>query len=466
MQTSIGSQVMIKNPSANLQQTELETSFRDQVAGAQTFELVAGEVRAAITSEIAASMVHHLDTVAAAPELETLEEVIQGGYILEIDQPDAGQSEDEIAANEVQEVAETVETAQNVTNDGTVPVDPAQSSADILGSILPGFDEQSQSSLTDLTELLTAAELTDKEGQSEFGFSFTLAQGAPLEIGVTESGQITGMFFAKPDGVGGGGGGKKGGGGGGDDTGDTETGLVTSYTSGPNGGYNIELNFVGDWAADPALVDVQQDFIYAADLISTIVIGDVPNIVAAGYGRIDDIVLEIRIESYDGIGNVLGGASFIPRSSDPGQPYYGEIFLDLDDVLNTIGTAEFDTWDDVAVHEMIHTIGFSYTTFSTLGLVTTNPDGTSSFTGPEATALNYLALGQAIPLEDDGGPGTELSHWEEDDYGHEVMTGFIDPSVPTFISSMTVAALGDIGYTTVDPGAWSDFTVGDPIAAV
>ena len=133
-------------------------------------------------------------------------------------------------------------------------------------------------------------------------------------------------------------------------------------------------------------------------------------------------------------------------------------------MLNTIGTAEFDAWDDVAVHEMIHTIGFSYTTFSTLGLVTTNPDGTSSFTGPEATARN--PLGGDILLEDDGGPGTELSHWEEDDYGHEVMTGFIDPSVPTFISSMTVAALSDIGYTTVDSGSWSDFTVGDPIAAV
>ena len=72
--------------------------------------------------------------------------------------------------------------------------------------------------------------------------------------------------------------------------------FATEYTSGPNGGYNIELDFVGDLAADP------------------------------------------------------------------GQPYYAEIILDLDDVLASIGTADFDSWDDVTVHEMIRAIGFSYTT--------------------------------------------------------------------------------------------------------
>ena len=52
-----------------------------------------------------------------------------------------------------------------------------------------------------------------------------------------------------------------------------------------------------------------------------------------------------------------------------------------------------------------------------------------------------------IPLELTGGPGTAYSHWSEATFGNELMTGYIDTD--NTLSYMTVASLGDLGYSVV-----------------
>ena len=52
-----------------------------------------------------------------------------------------------------------------------------------------------------------------------------------------------------------------------------------------------------------------------------------------------------------------------------------------------------------------------------------------------------------MPVEQGGGPGTRDSHWDEETFDKEIMTGFIDGQ--NFLSEMTVASLENIGYETV-----------------
>lgn len=62
-----------------------------------------------------------------------------------------------------------------------------------------------------------------------------------------------------------------------------------------------------------------------------------------------------------------------------------------------------------------------------------------------------------MPVEQDGGPGTRDSHWDEETFGNEIMTGYINNS-DNYLSDMTVASLEDLGYDTV----WSP---DDPLIA-
>jgi hypothetical protein len=103
------------------------------------------------------------------------------------------------------------------------------------------------------------------------------------------------------------------------------------------------------------------------------------------------------------------------------------------------------------LHEMLHSIGFGSIwnyTGDIAGAATADP----LFTGEGATlAYNEMfetvdgALG--VPVEEDGGPGTRDSHWDEQTFNDEIMTGYINGS--NYVSPMTVASLEDIGYGTV-----------------
>ena len=49
-------------------------------------------------------------------------------------------------------------------------------------------------------------------------------------------------------------------------------------------------------------------------------------------------------------------------------------------------------------------------------------------------------------VENTGGAGTADAHWRESVFGNELMTGFVDAGVNP-LSRVTVASMGDLGYT-------------------
>jgi hypothetical protein len=107
--------------------------------------------------------------------------------------------------------------------------------------------------------------------------------------------------------------------------------------------------------------------------------------------------------------------------------------------------ADLGIFDEVVVHEMGHVLGIGTLWNFRRSLLTaslTDP----RFVGLEAIA-GYRAVGgasQAIPVEEGGGQGTRRSHWDEESFDTELMTGFIGRRAP--LSVMTIGSMADLGY--------------------
>ncbi|SBS33157.1 Leishmanolysin [Marinomonas aquimarina] len=247
-------------------------------------------------------------------------------------------------------------------------------------------------------------------------------------------------------------GGKGGGQGnkGSNDSGTTSTNpeITDTYISGEDNvddilEFNIHIDFYGVLWTD----DLKEDFIYAADFLSTLITND---IAPDGY---DDITIDASLIDIDGEGGVLGRA--------------GPTYIWSDTLLTSAGIMEFDSadaasydnaglWYDIVLHEMIHTLGLG-TLWDYRGLVTTEIDtnGTKKPTddsiayvyGSELSAHQYSnsEFGTDVVIESDGGSGTAGGHWDDETYGNELMTGYINID-GNYLSEMTYAGLADLGY--------------------
>jgi len=280
---------------------------------------------------------------------------------------------------------------------------------------------------------------------------------------------IGGFDFAK--GGNGGGGGNPGGGGGGGGSGGGDPNVLGSYTSA--GAYNIDISFKGDaWT-----VALQQAFIDAADLLSNIITADVADVFYRGK-VIDDIKIDAELVAIDGEGGVLGQAGPTAVRTANYLPATAIMQFDTADAtaMNTTDPAT-DVWEEVVLHEMLHSIGFG-SIWSFLGLVD-DSGADPVFTGLHAQA----AAGGTVAVEGDGGAGTALSHWDDATYGSEIMTGYLygvvgtnpdgtpilgnpsnvdadlaagtpsltDDASVSDLSNMTIASLEDLGYQTIWP---------------
>jgi leishmanolysin len=251
--------------------------------------------------------------------------------------------------------------------------------------------------------------------------------------------------FAK-GGNGGNGGGNGGNGGG-------EPGVLDKYTSGSNdgSGFNIEINFKGTWT-----VDLQQDFIDSSEFLSDTIVGDLADVFFRGK-VIDDIRIDATLEEIDGEGGILGQAGATAIRTSNSLPATAIMEFDIADATNFDA---LDLWDDIILHEMTHSIGFSAGIWELIGgLITGNDTSDPLFTGAGATSVYKSTLLDptginGVPLEAGEGTGTDFSHWDEETFDDELMTGFINSS--NVYSDMTVAALEDMGYDTVlfDSGAF------------
>lgn len=357
---------------------------------------------------------------------------------------------------------------------GAVSDTPAGPVLAALDNWLDGFAGSGQGpNLADAGSPPFFWQLADGPGET-FGVGDGAGGDAPADTpAAPEVMDIGGADFAKGGngGGGGGGGGKPGGGGGGSGGGDP--GVLGSYTSGADGGYNIDINFQGsDWTAD-----LQDAFVKAADLVSNIITDDIPDVFYHGK-IIDDIRIDAELTQIDGAGGVLGQAGPTAVRTAGYLPATATMQFDTADAtnMNTTDPAT-DVWEEVVLHEMLHSIGFG-SIWSFLGLV----DDTGSdpvFTGQHAQA----AAGGAVIVEADGGQGTALSHWDDATYGSELMTGYLysvvgtdgngnpiygnpsnvdadlaagtpsltDDASVSDLSNMTIASLEDLGYQTIWP---------------
>ncbi|MEE8140340.1 MAG: leishmanolysin-related zinc metalloendopeptidase [Alphaproteobacteria bacterium] len=219
----------------------------------------------------------------------------------------------------------------------------------------------------------------------------------------------------------------------------SDPGVMSEYLSGPDGGYNILIDFKGTWT-----VDLQQAFIDAAEWISSFIVGDISDVRYRGQ-TIDDITITARLTDIDGAGGILGQAGPTAIRTADFLPATGIMEFDIADA------ATFDAmglWGNIVFHEMMHTIGFG-TVWDFNGLVAGSGTNDPTFTGAGALSEYQLldAGATGVPLEWGYGSGTDESHWRESTFDDEVMTGFINMA-GNYLSNMTIASLEDLGYDT------------------
>ena len=153
------------------------------------------------------------------------------------------------------------------------------------------------------------------------------------------------------------------------------------------------------------------------------------------------------MKDIDGEGGILGQAGPTAIRTSNYLPATAVMQFDIADASAYNASGQ---WQDIVFHEMLHSVGFG-TVWSYQDLVDGAGTENPLFTGTAATFTynrDYDAEGATgVPLEQDGGAGTRDSHWDEETFDNEIMTGYIENA--NYLSEMTVAALEDSGYETV-----------------
>jgi hypothetical protein len=213
----------------------------------------------------------------------------------------------------------------------------------------------------------------------------------------------------------------------------------------------------------------------AADRWASVIVGDLADVtvdLAAGQacgrgepgfsGTIDDVL--VFVTSFeDGVGGVLamaGPCRIRAPGEDAGTSLIG--FMSFD-ALDLPGLEASGQLVDVVVHEMGHVLGFGtlweFAPYHDLLDYLPNDgstdcrNATGYFIPPQYTGAAGVAawhdLGgtDAVPVEDEGGPGTRCGHWDEETFGHELMTGYLNTGVANPLSRLSVRSLQDLGYT-------------------
>ena len=237
-----------------------------------------------------------------------------------------------------------------------------------------------------------------------------------------------------------------GGGGGGGGGGGTSFPSYISGAADGKAGFDIQIDFVGtSWTQ--ALHDV---FVTAADRLTSLITGDIADVSVRTKGKIinvDDIVITAELGAIDGLYGVLGQAGPTSVRTNGSLPATAQMKFDIVDV-NDMGLTVFS---EVVLHEMAHSLGFG-SIWDRLSLVSNG-----EFTGANANN-EYHAMGGSgsIPVEQDGGSGTAGSHWDEETFGNELMTGYINDG-QNYFTAMSAASFRDLGYViTPNYSTWAD----------
>jgi hypothetical protein len=235
-------------------------------------------------------------------------------------------------------------------------------------------------------------------------------------------------------------------------------------------GYDITINYLGEYTNEQLLAFAQAELRW-----ESLITGDLPDVNQtlpanscgsnpAAPGPFDDLTIFVTIETIDGPGGVLGQA--------------GPCFVRVPGDLTVIGRMQFDVEDiealeaegalqAVILHEMGHVLGFG-TLWTSAGLLADPEDPDTPgledphFTGAQALVAFNAAGGNAyvgakVPVMNMGGAGTINSHWRDDVFDPELMTGFLSVGFNP-LSAVSVRSLEDLGYT-VDVANADAFTL-------
>nr|MDJ0575832.1 pre-peptidase C-terminal domain-containing protein [Xenococcaceae cyanobacterium MO_234.B1] len=216
--------------------------------------------------------------------------------------------------------------------------------------------------------------------------------------------------------------------------------LTVNDDGGEDTEYDIDVIFIDD-SLNP---DQQEVFEDAASRWEEIITGDVPDVVVPGFGFVDDIAIDASAPFIDGPGGILGQAGPTVLRAGSFLPARGIMQFDSADLEFL---EEEGLFDDVILHEMAHVIGFG-TIWQEKNLLTGIGTPDPRFVGEGATDEYNDIFGvseSGVPVEADFGPGTALSHWDEDLFGNELMTGFINFGENP-LSRITAASMGDLDY--------------------
>ncbi len=249
--------------------------------------------------------------------------------------------------------------------------------------------------------------------------------------------------------------------------------LATTATAGD---YDITVRYLGE-ITNPQLLafaeaELRWESIITGDLadvnetLPANSCGDNPETT----GPFDDLTIFVTIEPIDGEFGVLGqaGPCFVRDDAD-GLSVIGRMQFDEADMelLETEGSLQA-----VILHEMGHVLGFGTLwgpLASNLLVDPTDPDPAVEdphFIGPLALAAFDEAggtayTGEKVPVMDVGGAGTINSHWRDDVFDPEIMTGFLSDGFNP-LSAVSIQSLADLGYA-VDVNQADPFTLAPAI---
>ena len=204
---------------------------------------------------------------------------------------------------------------------------------------------------------------------------------------------------------------------------------------GNRGEYNIQINYNTNDEGKEFTVEHKEILKRAAHRATTIIQGVATNL--------SDTDLTISAQYFDaadsdGVGGTLASAGATSTWVDTGKPSSGVFNVDEADAENMVdGEYLFST----ALHEILHIMGFNSGHPNFSGTTYNGPKAIEKYN--ELTGLSETSL----TIENDGGAGTALSHWEEDIFDNEIMTGYSEGGTAEEpISEVTVASFDDYGY--------------------
>lgn len=158
---------------------------------------------------------------------------------------------------------------------------------------------------------------------------------------------------------------------------------------------------------------------------------------------VDDILIYVETDGIDGVGGVLGAAGPCLIRSASRLPSMGYMHLDAADVAHLADNGQLQ---DVVLHELGHVLGIG-TLWQDRGFVVEPGSSNPRYNGA-AGVQGYHDLGglaATVPVENTGGVGTADTHWREETFGQELMTGFIS-NADNALTGMTIGSLQDLGY--------------------